>query len=207
VAIACDSAVTRTPAGRPDTDDSAAHQRPSTNTRRSPSTWCDSRASAGAAARVAAAQKELRREGARLLAQAEALSAQLAAREDPVVARALREVLDEAARRYEGFAEVTSAVGAAASKLSAQARGTTAQREEIRRDDALVRAKALIARRSFASAVVTLRALLETSGGGMGLPGEVRRAVTDQLDECLRHLSSRAELPPVPAAPAKEAGE
>jgi len=35
----------------------------------------------------------------------------------------------------------------------------------------------------------------------------VRRAVTDQLDECLRHLSSRAELPPVPAAPAKEAGE
>ncbi len=123
------------------------------------------------------------------------------------MARALREVLDEAARRYEGFAEVTSAVGAAASKLSAQARGTTAQREEIRRDDALVRAKALIARRSFASAVVTLRALLETSGGGMGLPGEVRRAVTDQLDECLRHLSSRAELPAVPAAPAKEAGE
>ncbi|HAK94016.1 MAG TPA: hypothetical protein DCM87_03150 [Planctomycetes bacterium] len=161
----------------------------------------------GAAARIAAVQKELRREGARLLAQAEALSAQLAAREDPVVARALRDVLDEIARRYEGFAEVTAAAKAMASKQSLQARGATAQREETRRDDALARAKALIARRSFAAAAVTLGALLEGAGGGAGLPAEMRRAVTDQLDECLRHLKSRAELPPVPPAPAKEAVE
>jgi hypothetical protein len=71
----------------------------------------------------------------------------------------------------------------------------TTQRTETIRDDAVARAKTLIAKRCFAGAALALKALLDASDGGKTLPAEVRRDVSELLDACMRRLRSKADLP------------